>query len=252
MRFQSMIFAAMALAPLPAAAVTITFEAPTVQNTTQAGTFAVETFDAASAGFGQSYSDTVGPITFSYTGVDIRPADEYGGAGGTGLYPATYSGLNFPPYQASTGSYTLNVTSTLATPIDYFGAWFSAQDDSNDISFYDGDTLIYTFTPVALLNAEVGIGNYNGNPNTTFAGQNAGQAYVFANIYFPGQSYDRVVFEAANSSGTGFETDNQTVGTFIPPITGYAVPEPASWTLMIMGLGLAGIVARRRRALAMA
>ena len=51
------------------------------------------------------------------------------------------------------------------------------------------------------------------------------------------------VFGFPQSSHT--VTDGQAVGVS-------AVPEPAAWTLMIGGLGLAGAAFRRRRALALA
>lgn len=248
MRATLFLIAAMVALPLPAAAaVYVTFEAPGVQTTTQNGNFGVETFANATAGFDANYSDTQNGVTFAYTGVDVRAADQYGGAGGTSLYAATYSGLS-GAYAQSTGSYTLNVSS--AAPINFFGAWFSAQDLSNVISFYRGNALVYTFTPANLLAATLTAGDFKGNPNPNFLNDNASQTYVFANLYFSGGTYDRIVFAAANLSGTGFETDNHTVGTYIPPITGTPVgpvPDAAAWTLMVAGFGMIGLASRKRR-----
>ncbi len=231
--------AALAVAGSASAAVTITVENPGVTSTSANGTFSVETFDASTQGFVTSFTDVIGGVTFNYAGVDVRPADIYGGVGGT-QYAATYNGLNFPPYSASQGTYTLAVTSP--SLINYFGAYFTAQDFNNSISFYKGATLLTTFTPAAVLLALPGFGNYTDSNGLT---------NVFVNIYFTGaDSYDNVVFSAAGT-GTGFESDNQTVGRFVPPITGNlvsgVVPETSTWVMLIAGFGLVGVTARRRR-----
>ncbi|QMW24460.1 PEP-CTERM sorting domain-containing protein [Sandaracinobacteroides saxicola] len=44
----------------------------------------------------------------------------------------------------------------------------------------------------------------------------------------------------------GYESDNHTVG-FFNDITGSAVPEPATWAMMIIGFGLVGSAMRRQR-----
>lgn len=56
----------------------------------------------------------------------------------------------------------------------------------------------------------------------------------------PGDGITRIVFETTQNS---FEIDN---------ISGSAVPEPATWAMMITGFGLAGTAIRRRRMVAFA
>jgi hypothetical protein len=236
------ILAALAVAALAApasAAVVVTYEAPGVENTTSTGSFAVETFNSAPTGLNTSYSDTVGGVTFNYANVNVINANQYGGAGGIDQYPAAYgAGI----YSGASSSYTLNVSSNAAS--NYFGAYFSAEDATNTLQFYNGSTLVYTFTPTILLSKIASNPAYFGNPDAPFLGQDGGQAYAYANIYFGGASYDKIVFSqpALNS---GFETDNHTVGVY-DTMSGTAVPEPATWAMMLMGIGAVGLMMRRR------
>lgn len=229
--------AALALVPA-SAAVVISVESPGITSTSANGIFAVETFDAATPAFQASLNETIGAVSFSYSGVDVRPADIFGGVGGSN-YAATYNGLNFSPYDASAGTYTLYVASA-GGPVNFFGAYFTAQDFNNQITFFKNGNAITTFTPAVVLNAIAGVPEY-----TT-----SGLVNVYVNIFFTaGDTYDQVLFDAAGN-GTGFESDNHTVGSFIPPITGTivggTVPEPATWAMFVVGFGLVGFATRRK------
>jgi len=232
--------ALVAVAPA-SAAVIISVENPGVTSTSANGIFSVQTFNAATPGFVTSVNDTIGAVSFAYTGVDVRPADMFGGVGGSN-YAATYNGLNFPPLEASAGSYTLGVTST-GGPVNYFGAYFSAQDINNRLTFRKNGSTLAVFTPANTLEAIAGTPGYG----TT------GLLNVFINFYFTdGQTYDAVLFEAAGNF-TGFESDNHTVGSYVPPITGTiieTIPEPGTWAMFILGFGLVGVTIRRKGAVA--
>ncbi|WP_185964991.1 Npun_F0296 family exosortase-dependent surface protein [Glacieibacterium frigidum] len=190
-------FALLGMAAPAAAVVTVSYGAVPAYVT---GTV-VETFDVAPPAPStsvQSFTSAVG----TYTGVNVN---DYGFGNGT-IYAGAYSNVGID----STGSYTLS----LAAPTTYFGLLITSSDPSNTIQFYDGASLVYSYT--------VG-SNFSGSS--------------FVNFAFSGaDDFDSIVFTAA--SGTGFESDNHTIG---------AIPEPATWAMMITGFGLVGVARRRRR-----
>lgn len=215
----------------------VSYEAPGIQNSTAKFAFrGVETFDGQAKGNNKGFTTnfgTGGVINGTYTGVNVDPASQYGGAGGTGNFAVTFS----------TAGYSLDLTTTDKRGINYFGYWLSALDPGNVIQFYSGGTLVDTFTPTDVIAA---IGNkkaYFGNPNAPFLGSNSGEPYAFINVYDHGGTFDRVVFSEAPQKG-GYESDNHTVGFFTKG-GGTTVPEPAS--IAVLGLGLLGIARLRRR-----
>ena len=250
---------AAALATAAAASAAVPFdvryesEAPGIQTTTATfSTGGVETFDTLPGGSGESFTTdfgTAGAITGSYSNVQINGADQYGGAGGTGQYAVTFS---------STG-YSLDLASTVAGGVNYFGYWLSALDSGNQVTFYSKGQLLFTFNPQDVINAvnsHANPGDYYGNPNSPYR-VNGGQPYVFLDFFDDKGSFDKVVF-AENPEQGGYESDNHTVGHFLTKGTGTgvplspgsfpgAVPEPASWAMMLAGFGLVGLGARRRR-----
>ena len=222
------------------------FEAPGVQNANQAAlcaaigpgtcTIGVESFDTrtSNTSFTTAFG-TGGIINGTYTGMQINVADQYGGAGGTGKYPVAFSGT---PYQVS-------LTTTLATGINYFGFWLSALDLGNQVSFYNGSTLVYTFTPTNLINALGSCSNSNaycGNPNVGHLGQNSGQLYAFVNFFDTTGTFNSVHFQESPAAG-GYESDNQTVG-FVTAQSGtvVSVAEPASFALLAFAVAGFGMV----------
>jgi hypothetical protein len=182
-------------------------------------------------------------------GIQINPADQYGGAGGTGNYIVAL--------QKNPG-YSLTLTTSNPKGIDYFGYWLSALDAGNQISFYDatGD-LLFSFTPQDVLSAVNGNSAYYGNPNAAFSGQNSSQPYVFLNFYATGGvHFSKVVFSEDPTNDGGYESDNHTVGDWLTmsgtSVGNFSVPEPASWALMTLGFGALGASLRRRRSVASA
>lgn len=176
------------------------------------------------------------PYTGTYTGNLVwQAADEFGGAGGTGVYPDIFS-----------GSYSV----TISPSVNYFGLWFSALDLGNQLQFYNGSTLLYTFTPadfIHLVGACPGTA-FCGNPNPDFLGEDGSQQYAYLNFYDQSGMFNKVVFSELNGLG-GFESDNHAVAVLDhnpggTPITG--TPEPATAGLLACaGLTLAIFAIRR-------
>ncbi len=239
--------------------IVVTYDPATVQAATGAtlcGTakdcwIGEETFTSALTGGTSTYStllDNVGGMTGGVSGVygagfTRTAADEYGGAGGTGYYA-----------DVTNSSYTITLTSTLraagtAEGLNYFGLWVSALDAANELQFYNGNTLLYTFTPAQIINAVGACPNSNnpfcGNPTANFSGQDPGEQFVFLNFYDITGSFTKVVVTEASSGG--FETDNHTVGyiSSIVPVGTVFTPEPGSLVLLSLGaLALIGLKLR--------
>ncbi len=217
----------------------VTYEAPGVQSANETAlcsgsglgpcTIGVETFDGEPLAENPSTENfttnfgTGGVIQGTYTNVQVYDADEYGGAGGTGEFADTHS---------STG-YSLTLTTTLSTGLNYFGFWLSALDMGNIVTFYDDGTEVYQFTPTDLLSLIGDCPNpYCGNPNSDFLDDNSAQPYVFLNFFDLAGSFNEIVF-TENPEVGGYESDNQTVG-YVTGLTGTPidVPEPGSLALL--------------------
>lgn len=253
---------AAAAATLHADTIVATFDAAGVQSATDSalcGTsthcwIGEETFNAwnGTVPFTTTYStstppDDVGGVTGgisgTYTGTGLTESNNYmyGGAGGTGYYP-TVTG----------SSYTLTLTSTLKVGgqtegVNYFGMWLSALDADNELQFYDGTTLVYTFTAEQLI-ATMGAcpsstNAFCGNPNNQ---EDASEQFAFVNFYDESGFFTKIVFSEADASG--FESDNHTVGylsSLVPIGTTFYTPEPDS--LALLSLGTLALIWLRRR-----
>jgi hypothetical protein len=166
--------------------------------------------------------------TFS-TGGTVVAANAFGGAFGTHYYAVG----------AQSGQ--TSATLTLTGPEHYFGMWWSAGDAQNQLSFYDGGTLLGSFNVANLLALNLSPG-YFGNPNN---GQDTGEPFVYLDFTTTGSdAITKVVFN--NSLATGFEMDNLSVlsQSITPP--GNQIPDGGSTLCLLSGVAVALVSLRRR------
>ena len=206
-----------------------------------------DTFDNGTSSDFQYLVDTgvTGSIDSSYTGAYTIPAaNEYGGAGGTGHF-----------IDVTDNSYTLTFSTTGDIPgVDYFGLWFSALDGGNELTFYNGTTVLYTFNAqsfISLVGACSGSNPFCGNPNNRT--EDSGEQFAFLNFFYegagPGDYITSIKFTETTSAG--FESDNHTEAYLNPPNPSGTVfegaPEPGSMTLL--GIGAAVVIGLKRRSI---
>ena len=193
-------------------------------------------------------------------------ANQYGGANGTAAYPELFG--NTSPGDA----YVIRLSTSASIPgVNYFGIWISALDASNDLQFYSGGKLLYSFGATDLQTAlgTCSASNaYCGNPTTPFKGQNSSEAYAYVNFFDTVGYFDTVVLY--NTTSSGFESSNHAVGYINPIVVSgttftttdrppssaanakfagiVAIPEPATVVLVFSALMVVTFRHRRHQA----
>jgi len=180
--------------------------------------------------------------------MQVKPADQYGGADGTGKYGFT----------GSDGVLSVSLT----TPSKYLGLWFTCSNPGNYVDVYSGGSLLATFdtqsladivgpkdNPKSVLasdgNTYTGK-NWYGNPNPPYNADpyaaDVGRfnyAYINMGLSDPNATFDKIVMR-----GAYFEFDNLTTSS--AAFTS-AIPEPSTYALFGLG-GLALVTVYRRKA----
>jgi hypothetical protein len=165
--------------------------------------------------------------TIDGVGFHFQPDAQVAQGSVTNVYAAPYvydgNGAPFgnPDGQDTTPFLTTGVgslTITLPHDVSNFGLLWGSVDTYNTLQFYDGSTLVGTFT-----------GNDILNPANGDQGQ-SGSVYVDLASTLP---FNKIV---ASSSQYAFELDNLTIGA----------PEPASLAILAAGLVGLGFMVRRK------
>lgn len=178
-----------------------------------------DTFDTTATGTTGNFSTAF--ASYSGSGVVVNGSL-------ANVYAAPYMGPSGSPdptnYLATTGKETIS----LGAEHNVFALYWGSIDTYNTISFYNGNTLVATFT---------------GHDVLPPANGNQGSFSTNADVEFSNLGlFNTVVMQ---STSAAFEVDNLQVGAAItstPP-----VPEASTWMMMILGFFSLGFVAYRRK-----
>jgi hypothetical protein len=195
-----------------------------------AGASVYENFDGLASSGGLSANGI--HVTFSGTGARTAALPDL-----SGYYAAPYlsdgSGAAFGNLQADGKNATQylttgigQVTLQLEGYSQYLGLLWGSVDDYNKLSFYNGNTLLFSFTG---LDVDAGANGNQGAGGTFYVNINSDVAF------------NKVV---ASSTAYGFELDN--VALAIHPLAVSPIPEPEAYSLLMAGLVLIGAMVRRR------
>lgn len=202
-------FVVMLAFAVPAGATYINFDKQVVGNEfkTTVPVSQTETFDNQSLLWGWSGNRVV------LTGSVAQASAPFGAyEKDTSYYVSVPAELSITPQSAT--------VTGLGGKFNYFGLWWGSVDTYNTISFYDGATLVASYTGQDIL-----------NPNPANGNQTAPSQNLYVNFYnLPW--YDSFVMASSNYA---FEADNIAIGI---------VPEPT--TMLLLGFGLLGIAGVRR------
>ena len=118
---------------------------------------------------------------------------------------------------------TSPVTIDFANPLDYFGLYWGTPSANNTIDFFNGDTLLQSFSGDAVIRSITPSGA------------------VYANFFAePGEYFNKVVLR---DSSIGFETDNHAYKFDAST----PVPEPASSLSVFAGVVAGALVKRKQQ-----
>ena len=168
--------------------------------------------------------DTIANSNFSYTGPTFTSNVFNIAAEPAGLVSPNTYGAGEPGPQGGPATFSINSGLELTSLSFYLGSL----DNFNTISFYDGGTLVQAYTGTNLT-----------IPNP--ANGNQGSGLTNRRYFFTFGAADHVNTVVFSSTSPAFEFDN------IAAAWTSAVPEPATWTMLILGFGFVGFMLRGNR-----
>ena len=210
-------------------------------------------FDTENGGAGATQLNITAPngtltgLTVSVGSVDlVKTGDGFGitCAGGPGSC-LDLDGSTGQAGEVTSGAYAFNTGDSVTFSFDLSGNQRIGGSDNFHAAFVFGaNTLMTSYN----LGGAWGPANVFNNISTTFVSTSSsisGNSFANYSINFVAGQSGTVAFKLGGGSGNnvGPVADNLNLSS-----TG-AVPEPATWAMMIIGFGAAGSMIRRRRAL---
>jgi len=241
MKTKNLVLAAIALLVMVSVAradVVMTYaEAPNDQTSDVPGAI-IQDFNSLSVGIHTDFTwANDGTTIGTYDKLSVLAKNQYGGAGGIGVYPVTSDSKSLGDVPSTT--FTLANPSTSAYT-QYFGLWWSAGDPANVLEFFKSGQLVAYFTTGNLMDHlnEIPGTPYRGNPNNR--SEDAGENFAYINFYATaGTSWDTIVF--ANNASSGFENDNHAVADWSAGDTIVGTPiEDVNGTTIVTTYDLSG------------
>ncbi|MEO7087106.1 MAG: PEP-CTERM sorting domain-containing protein [Gemmatimonadaceae bacterium] len=137
-----------------------------------------------------------------------------------------------PTYTAATYAAFQSIDPTAGLTID-----FNSFVQLAGAGFAQGFLTIYDIT------AGTGVANFAGFASSTTS------LFVNPGTFTAGHSYSsELIFDEGVQDGSDiYRSDNRTLAFFDVPSTMSAAPEPATWAMLLTGMGVLGIGSRRRR-----
>ena len=200
--------------PTAASAVTITYEAPNVFSASSSvGSTAQNDFESANLGNTLNYNfdfvDAASSNNYRATYDNLQvgnygAANQTAGAGYTGKFAVNTQNTSVtnPAIRTTNLTFTNRDTSNTNAGVKYFGLFFSSLDPSNQLTFFNGTTVL---TQLSISNFSTLVSN-----SSDFVGGPFNQPGTFFNFYADGgEQFTRIAFTQTSSDG-GFENDNHT------------------------------------------
>ena len=201
--------------------ITVTIEAPEIQNTLLPDASQYYVIDFEEQNGTNAFSKTNNGTTYSYSNdLQIKDASQHGGA---------YSSKFIVQNQSELGEFLPSFKLNVSEDQKYFGFWWSAGDSYNRITFKNDGEEVATFSTANLVefienSGTVTTANYLGNPN--YQGEETShltEPFSFVNVFFnDGSVYDEILINSLHG-GAAFESDNHTFSATEQSIRGEVI-----------------------------